>query len=139
MNRVESGQRARMNTLPRATASLVAVVAKNIGDDEKGPFMYWYTNRHMYLSAPNLLKQFGADTFDRERNIHTFTTPSGFPYAVRKLLAVERVDYLVLDTGRAVDATKSAYWLVPVVQTEPLTLMKVDLQRAAPIIPPTYK
>lgn len=113
--------------------TMIAVAAKNIGDDEKGPFMYWYTNRHQYLSAPNLLKQFGADTFDRERNIQIFTHPSAFPSMVRKLLRSEGIDYLVVDTGRAMEATKSSYWLTPVLQTEPLTLMKVDFDRPMPI------
>lgn len=114
--------------------TLVAINAKNIGEDEKGPYMYWFTNRHQYLSAPNLLTQFGANTFDRERNIQTFAAKSGHSFAVKKLLEAEHIDYFVLDSARFVEASRSAYWLVPVIKTERLTLVRVDLERLPPLL-----
>lgn len=112
-------------------STIIAVRSGNIAPDQNGPYMYLFTGKHQYLSAPVLLTQFGADTFDRERNL-TAITGGGFPNGIRKILKHEKIDYLVLDTARAIQATKSSYWLVPVVQTEPVTLMKIDLERPPP-------
>lgn len=112
--------------------TLIAVKSGNIAPDQNGPYMYLLTGRAQYLSSPGLLRQFGADTFDRERNMDVITKP-GFAHPIRKLLQLEGIDYLVLDTSRAIEATKTAYWLRPVIQTELITLMDVDLGAPPPL------
>lgn len=112
--------------------SMVAVYARYLASDNNGPYMYLFTNRHQYLSAPALLRQFGADTFDRERNMRVIASSSGYAWPTKKLLTREHIDYLVLDTEIALEATKTSYWLTPVLKTEPVTLMKIDLMKTPP-------
>lgn len=111
--------------------SLIANAARYISPDQNGPYLYLLTGRQQYLSSPGLLRQFGARTLDREHTLNVITKP-GSPRVIKKLLKLSGIDYLILDTSVAVQATKSAYWLVPELKTEHVTLMKIDLERLPP-------
>lgn len=131
---MESAETKAVVDYLRATPkeTLIMVRSRYLAADDLGPYMFFLTERPQYLSAPEkLLEQFGADTFDRKRNREVLTH-RGRPYAQRLLLKHEKIDYIVLDTQEAVVATKSAYWLTPVVQTVPITLLKVDLTKPQP-------
>jgi hypothetical protein len=111
--------------------TLIANASRYISPDYNGPYLYLLTGRQQYLSSPGLLRQFGARTLDREQTMTTITQP-GSPRVIKKLLELTGIDYLILDTGAAIQATKSAYWLVPEIKTEHVTLMKIDLERLPP-------
>ena len=107
------------------SSALVAVKSKNLERDTIGPFTYFLSSRETYLSAPDLLKQFGADTFDRERNMDILTKV-GTPSAQRRILKHSSIDYLVLDTDVGVYvATASPYGIEAVLQGPNITVFKV--------------
>lgn len=104
----------------------IAVKSTFLSKDAIGPFVYFFSDRPQYLAAPSFLNQFGADTFDRERNLDILTR-IGTPSAQRKIVKREQIEYLLLDSdvGERV-ATASFYGFYPVVKTKTMSLYKIE-------------